>query len=149
MPTRLHTARFAWCLALLAVVLGELLPGDSLAMREWDHLELGDKLEHFMAYAVLSFYPAAVERAKRLVPAAFGMILLGVLLEFAQLFVEGRSFEIGDMAANTCGVLAGVGLGLLVRRMLARRAGETVSGTSPAPPTSGLLVGAAPSNDKA
>ena len=116
-PTSQRTAvRFAWFLALLAVVVGELLPGNSLPMRQLARLHIGDKVQHFTAYAVLGFYPAVYERVKVLIPAAFGLILLGVLLEFGQLFSPGRSFEVGDMAANALGVVAGIALGLLLRR---------------------------------
>ena len=35
-------------------------------------------------------------------------------LEFGQLYSPGRSFELGDMAADAVGVIAGAFLGLLV-----------------------------------
>jgi VanZ family protein len=49
--------------------------------------------------------------------AALAMVLLGVALEFAQKLSPGRSCEIGDMALNGAGVLAGIGIGGLWRRI--------------------------------
>jgi VanZ family protein len=43
------------------------------------------------------------------------MILLGALLELAQLFVFGRSGDIKDEAANTLGSLGGTAWGVILR----------------------------------
>ena len=45
------------------------------------------------------------------------MILLGALLDFAQNFVPGRTFDLYDILANTLGVIIGIALGLLTRRL--------------------------------
>jgi VanZ family protein len=67
-----------------------------------------DKLEHFLAYAVLMFWFAATYRStKARLAYGAGWIALGVALEFAQAATDYRSFELADMAANTLGVLAG------------------------------------------
>jgi VanZ family protein len=46
---------------------------------------------------------------------AAAAVPLGVALEFAQRLVPGRSFEVGDMVANTLGVCAGLALAALLR----------------------------------
>jgi VanZ family protein len=45
------------------------------------------------------------------------MILLGVALEFGQKLVPGREFEIRDMCINGAGVLTGLAIGILSRRI--------------------------------
>jgi VanZ family protein len=50
--------------------------------------------------------------------AALSMILLGVALEFGQKLVPGRAFEIRDMFINGFGVLTGIAIGILSRRIL-------------------------------
>jgi VanZ family protein len=44
------------------------------------------------------------------------MIALGAALELAQKLVPGRSFEWGDMLANTAGVLTGMAAGWVARK---------------------------------
>lgn len=77
----------------------------------------GDKLEHFLAYAVLMFWFATAYRGtKARLAFGAGWIALGVALEFAQAATGYRSFELADMAANTLGVLAGAAAaGILTR----------------------------------
>ena len=106
--------RFAWVLALIVVIAGSLLPGNSLPMLELARLHINDKIQHLMAYAVLAFLPAIHEKRKFLLTAALAMVMMGVFLEFGQ-FAVGRDFEIGDMAADAVGGLTGAALGLPLR----------------------------------
>ena len=57
-----------------------------------------------ISYTVLAFLPALYERWLFIVIAAVGAVLLGIGLEYAQLFLGRRHFEIGDMIADTGGV---------------------------------------------
>ena len=107
--------RFLWLAALLTVMVGSLLPASSLPMRALAHFGISDKLLHFGAYAVLAFLPALHERRLELVAAILAVIAMGALLEFAQLYSPGRSFEIADMVANAAGALCGLVLGLPLR----------------------------------
>lgn len=84
-------------------------------MRLLAHLHIGDKIQHFAAYAALGFLPALHERQRMLAFVALGLVALGVLLEFGQTLSAGRFFEIGDMAANAVGVCFGVAFGLPLR----------------------------------
>ena len=113
-----HLLRLAWFLALLVVIVGELLPGDSLPMRDLTRLHIHDKVQHFAAYAVLAFLPALHERLRVLAFVALALVALGVTLEYGQLFSVGRFFEIGDMVANAVGVCFGVALGLPLRNLV-------------------------------
>ena len=69
----------------------------------------GDKLQHVAAYSAMAYWFAMLEIAnvnKRRV-AMFALILLGILLEFLQGLTAHRTFDVGDMLANTLGVLIG------------------------------------------
>jgi len=107
--------RTLWFLALGGVVVSSLLPDYSPFIQELSRLNLSDKLEHFLAYAVLAFLPTLHERRRTLLALGLVVVALGVLLEFGQNLSVGRYFELGDMAANTFGVCTGFVLGLPLR----------------------------------
>lgn len=113
--------RILWVCACLTVVAGSLLPSSSSPMRAWNALHIADKLQHFTAYAVLAFLPALHERRPAFVAIALGIIAMGVCLEFGQRLPEGRSFEVGDMIANTAGVMTGLILALPSRNWMFAR----------------------------
>ncbi len=117
--------RIVWGLWAIAVIVGSLLPGSSEPMRLLDSLQISDKLEHFGAYAVLVFLPAIHERMWVVAIVAAGALLLGVGLEFGQLHVPLRTFDIADMVADACGVSMGLTIGIPMRPV-ARRAIETL-----------------------
>lgn len=71
-------------------------------------MELGDKYEHVLAYAVLMFWFANLyERAAQRAALAIGFVAMGITLEFLQRWTGYRSFEVADMAAGAAGVAAG------------------------------------------
>jgi VanZ family protein len=80
-----------------------------------DRLHTNDKIEHFGAYAVLAFLPTIHERWRFVIAAAIGAVVLGVVLEFGQLYLGWRDFEVGDMVANAVGVCFGLLVGVPVR----------------------------------
>jgi VanZ family protein len=66
-----------------------------------------DKIFHVLGYFVLTGWFAQLYKPSRLrYYQAVGFIGLGTALEFAQLWVNTRSFDLGDIVANTLGVLA-------------------------------------------
>lgn len=77
----------------------------------------GDKLGHLAAYSLLMFWFCWLYRL-RLTRFAYGLawIAMGIALEFAQAQTATRSFEFGDMAANSLGVLLGWGISATLRR---------------------------------
>ena len=107
--------RVLWVIALLFVIAGSLLPGGSLPIRELHRFHVNDKAVHFGAYAVLAFLPALHERRPVLASLVVLVILIGVLLEYGQRLLPGRTFEVADMLADFCGALCGLILGLPVR----------------------------------
>ena len=106
---------FVWAGEVTALAVGELLPGSMLQFRHMPN----DKLLHFGGYFVAAaLAPAAFESRLRASLVSMGLVLFGVLLEFIQRFVPGRTFSLADMAANTAGVLLGLTLGLGLRVVL-------------------------------
>ena len=94
-----------WMLAIGAVVFASLVPAKDLPA-----VPVSDKLEHFLAYAVLS--AGAVQLfARRL---SWGvvcvlLVLMGIGLEYLQAQMAlGRMLDRNDALANTLGVLAGL-----------------------------------------
>ncbi len=70
------------------------------------HMQGGDKIEHAAAYFTLTFWFGQIYARNR-VRWAIGLafIMLGVSMEYLQRMTGYRTFEYGDMAANTVGVL--------------------------------------------
>ena len=77
------------------------------------------KVLHFCAYTWLALLALlAIRRRSLAVLAALSIILLGVALEFGQKWVPGRDFEVRDMFINGFGVLTGIAIGILGRRIV-------------------------------
>ena len=101
-----------WIVTLSLAVLGELLPGTSPPIRWVSSTGISDKVLHFGAYTLLAGIAIVGFPQGAGVRWALAMIPLGVVLEFVQKVVPGRSFELGDITANTLGVLTGDAVGL-------------------------------------
>jgi len=104
---RLWTA--LWLLAVLVVIVVCLIPPPPI-----DLPQNGDKVEHFLAYFILS--GSAVQLFRRgtpLLSAGVGLVLMGVGIEFAQgALTSNRSADPMDALANTIGVLSGLATAL-------------------------------------
>ena len=118
---RTKTVLIVWAVLLLVIASGELLPGSSAPMRLLSELALGDKIIHFCAYSVLALLPVFGLRFPIAALCVVVTELVGVALEFVQTFVSGRSCDIYDIAANTGGVLAGIGFAIILRTRVMRR----------------------------
>lgn len=101
---------------IAAVVVASLLPSSSLPEPSFTGI---DKVEHLLAYALLSGYAVllfATGRAHGV--AALALVGLGIAMEGAQAaLTTTRLADPGDMLANTLGVALGWWLG---RRAVAR-----------------------------
>lgn len=95
-----------WSVAVAFVVVASVVPVSDLPQVP----QGTDKVEHFVAYALLA--AGAVQLfAKRLslLSACTMLALLGIALEFAQGRMGlGRAMDVHDALANTLGVLAGL-----------------------------------------
>ena len=93
---------WAWVAAVVYLSVAPALPKIDL--------EGSDKAGHLFAYMLLAFwfclfYPDSRTRFFYMA----GFVSMGIALEFVQLALGYRSFELADMAANTLGVAAGWG----------------------------------------
>jgi len=108
-----------WTALIGCVVVGSLVPARSAVIVAIGRLHISLKVLHFLAYASLALIAlVAVRRRSAAVLAALAMILLGVALEFGQKLSPGRSCEIRDMFINGAGVVTGMAIGFLSRRII-------------------------------
>ena len=91
---------WAWAAAIVFLSLTPSPPPDP-------GIEGGDKLGHFFAYAVLTYWFCQFYFHSTRVFYALGFVAMGIGLEFAQGALGYRSFELADMIANALGVAAG------------------------------------------
>jgi VanZ family protein len=90
-------------------VAGSLIPEGLGAVSPELQSVFHDTAQHFTAYFFIAFLPMVAMRLRRhaLIASTFGL-LLGLLLEVAQLFVPTRLFEWSDLIANTNGIAMGM-----------------------------------------
>lgn len=109
-------ALVATIIVIIAIGVLSLLPGSDLPAQN-----LNDKLNHFIAYGVLSFLALLGRHKVSLMWVIVAAIGYGVALEVLQgAMPYGRSASWLDAIANTGGVLGGVIFGLLAVRWLSR-----------------------------
>lgn len=135
-PRLRRALRTFWAAAALTVVVGSLLPAESVPVRLAARLPVSDKALHFCAYAVLAFLPVIHERIRTAAAIAVCLTAAGVAVEFGQAFLGSRFFETADMAANGGGVLFGVLVGLPHRALAARTLSTVSRASSGSPPRS-------------
>src|SRR3979490_1234534 len=105
-----------WGGCVLAVIIGSLLPGNSIPIQALERLHINDKVQHALAYAVLALLPVLHEQRRNSVALLLLIaVAMGVLLEFGQLYSPGRSFDTHGMLADVAGIIIGAGAGLLLR----------------------------------
>lgn len=96
-----------WILSIVTTIVVSLTPRLTLPLDFWN----ADKLYHGATYAWLGALPLwAFASGDRGRTAGYSMVLLGALLEVAQMYVPGRSASLGDAVANALGVFAGMWL---------------------------------------
>ncbi len=104
----------AYRLALLAYAA--LIAGLSLRPMGTGSLEPWDKLLHALAYGAFALLAwRAATGARQYTWLCLLIVLYGGLMEVGQGFIPGRMMSLGDLLANTVGVLLGA---LLARRLL-------------------------------
>jgi VanZ family protein len=115
----------AWVIDLVLVTAVLLAPGSLIAQSPSIFNVLGDKAQHFIAYATLAGFAIASFRTPRAAAVAAGaMVLHGMAMEFLQRAIAlERAFEFGDMAADAAGVACGIVVAASLRR---KHSGEKV-----------------------
>lgn len=84
-----------------------------------EHRLAVDTVLHFLGYASLAGVFVLGLRPRFFIPALFLLTALSVGIEFLQP-LNGRSFQVSDMVANTVGIAVGAVAGLMVRVILGR-----------------------------
>src|ERR1700687_3112365 len=79
---RTRVLRLVWAGCALVVIIGSLLPGNSVPMQALEHLHINDKVQHALAYAVLALLPVLHEQRRNSVALLLIAVAMGVLLEF-------------------------------------------------------------------
>ncbi len=91
----------------------------------------GDKLDHLVAYAVLSLLMALGWSGRISLVVIFGTAAgFGGFLELLQAISPGRQPDWGDFAVNSFGALIGLAVAMLVRRILTSFARALTSSAS-------------------
>jgi VanZ family protein len=89
-----------------------LLPGGAL-----QPTQIGDKVEHFLTYALLGLLGVTTARSRnRAAYSILGLVAFGAAIEILQMFSPGRYAEIGDALANAAGALIGGAIAIAWRR---------------------------------
>lgn len=122
-PLRHRNAWLAlWLCGVTVLIVVCLLPSPDLP-----NLHVSDKLEHALAFALLAGSAVQLfERWRALVFVAFGLLALGIGIEFAQaLFTTTRAMEGADVVADAIGIVIGFATALTpLRDLLLRVAGR-------------------------
>jgi VanZ family protein len=110
LPRPARIAMFSACLALVAYLC--LAPSDKLPAIQ----SLWDKAEHALAYIFLTLSGLALSRRRAALVA--GVWLFGLAIELLQAAMPyGRQGDWRDMAANSVGILIGLGLAWSAKRL--------------------------------
>jgi VanZ family protein len=109
--------RLVFILYVAGVIALSLRPGGDISTPGQT-----DKIAHFLAYAGMSFLALLAFRTNSTRAAALiFVVILGLFLEWVQLFVDGRSASLLDAAVNILGIAAGALLYRFRGRSLEKR----------------------------
>ena len=115
---RILVLRVMWLVGALIVIVGSLLPADSAPMHAVNSLYMNDKVEHGLAYAMLAFLPTLHESYRTAGLFIMAAAIMGILLEYGQMYSPGRSFDLQDMRADFTGLLIGGLAGACLRQLI-------------------------------
>ena len=99
MPTELAFQRFAALMVAVSIIVAILI-GPQLPIPEgWD------KAAHFLVFSLLTFFLWQATGGQLAVLVLAGVILLGALDEWRQLYLPNRTSDAKDFLADLCAVL--------------------------------------------
>jgi hypothetical protein len=93
-----------WAGVIAAMVLSLWPGGVSLPVSVWD------KAQHGLGYFLLTLWFAGLYPRRKYLWIALGCFALGIVIELLQGATNTRSMELADVAANTTGIVAALGL---------------------------------------
>lgn len=73
-------------------------------------IQVNDKFGHALAYLVLMVNGGLAFGKKRFTSLAIGLFLFGLLIEFLQSLVPGRTSSFFDLVANSSGIVIGLAI---------------------------------------
>jgi VanZ family protein len=104
--------RLLFALSTTAIVVLCLIPRS-----EVPRVGLNDKVEHVIAYAMLTLLGVSACRSRKALCQVVAFLLcLGLLVESLQSIVPGRSTDVADALANAGGIVLGPSLRLALCR---------------------------------
>ncbi len=113
MAIRFHIFTLVWGVIITLVIL---IPGNSMPSLVFFDVMGFDKIVHFFSFTLLTFM-MIIGLAKQYSDGCYyfniyyltvlSLLGYGIILEYIQGYVPGRSFELGDILANTLGVFFG------------------------------------------
>jgi VanZ family protein len=127
----------SWLPAIAYMALIWALSSVALELALVDVVPLRDKGVHFLEYGALGLLVAhaafrtwpEVPRVRTFFVAVFITVGWGVLDEFHQSFVPGRSADVLDIVADTAGALAGAFARVLASALLSQKRSEESEGS--------------------
>lgn len=97
----------SWLFCLVLLVVVSVRP--SLPMESLMFFPNSDKLYHGLYYGIMTFGSKGfLKSGRQIATLGIFLVVLGILLEFIQGTIPGRTFSFADMLANTMGVAAGL-----------------------------------------
>lgn len=108
-------ARVAFAIGIAIVIWASVASHEDLPIS----VEVWDKLQHTLAYAVLAIAGIVGFPDRRgLLGVGIGLIALGAGLEFAQALTPNRMASVNDGLANVIGVGLGLAVGWFAARLV-------------------------------
>lgn len=99
-------AAAAFAVGALTVAVLSLLPQELMP-----NVDVGDKIQHLTAYLCLALVGGTAFPGRRQqLAVGLGLFAFGIGIEFIQAFVPGRFASVGDVVANTIGVVLGLSI---------------------------------------
>jgi hypothetical protein len=113
-PLAQTNLRYVWLWWLLGFVIVAVVTTTSLMPpKNLPKVNLSDKLEHALAYAVLAFWFASLVLRRSFVWVALGLLVLGGAIEITQgMMPYGREGDWYDLYADAAGIALGLMLAL-------------------------------------
>lgn len=111
LSSKLFKVLFA--LGVIIIAIGSVMPGKQLpSSLPWD------KALHFVGYFGLGFLARMGSDRRPAWLLMVACIVFSLAIEIAQMFIPNRGFEWQDLVANALGVVSGVLVGILGKKLL-------------------------------
>lgn len=132
MSARIKILTVIYILILVGIIILADIRQSQFLFRPVRSLPYGDKISHFLLMGFLSFMVNLGLNAKtfqlfkmRYLLGSIIVLLVVTAEEFSQIFIRGRSFDLGDLAADFLGIVI---FGEIARVVCGRFLGKDLSG---------------------